>query len=222
MNNKNEKAFLEGCNQFLAGEELNTLGLMSNGTWNLDPRRLGIMLSRYKFVSKMLSGKSSAIEIGCGDAFGSRVVLQEVSELTVMDIEPIFIKDIERRQSKKWPLKPIVHDILKGPTEYKYQAAYSLDVIEHIPSKFEDLFIENIKQSVTDDGVVIIGMPSLESQKYASQASKEGHVNCKSGEEFKHLCRKHFKSVFLFSMNDEVVHTGYYPMAHYLIALCVK
>lgn len=24
---------------------------------------------------------------------------------------------------------------------------------------------------------------------------------------------------FLFSMNDEVVHTGYYPMAHYLIAV---
>jgi len=22
-------------------------------------------------------------------------------------------------------------------------------------------------------------------------------------------------------MNDEVVHTGYYPMAHYLFALCV-
>jgi hypothetical protein len=24
----------------------------------------------------------------------------------------------------------------------------------------------------------------------------------------------------LFSMNDETVHTGFYPMAHYLIALC--
>jgi hypothetical protein len=26
--------------------------------------------------------------------------------------------------------------------------------------------------------------------------------------------------VFLFSMNDEVVHTGFYPMAHYLFAVC--
>jgi len=25
--------------------------------------------------------------------------------------------------------------------------------------------------------------------------------------------------VFVFSMNDEVVHTGFYPMAHYLLAV---
>mgnify|MGYP007028595943 CR=1 FL=1 len=30
-----------------------------------------------------------------------------------------------------------------------------------------------------------------------------------------------FDNVFLFSMNDEVVHTGFTPMAHYLFALCV-
>jgi hypothetical protein len=28
-----------------------------------------------------------------------------------------------------------------------------------------------------------------------------------------------FHNVFVFSMNDEVVHTGYSPMAHYLLAL---
>jgi hypothetical protein len=30
----------------------------------------------------------------------------------------------------------------------------------------------------------------------------------------------YFHNVFVFSMNDEVVHTGYYPMAHYLFAVC--
>jgi hypothetical protein len=30
---------------------------------------------------------------------------------------------------------------------------------------------------------------------------------------------KFFHHVFIFSMNDEVVHTGFYPMAHYLLAL---
>ena len=32
--------------------------------------------------------------------------------------------------------------------------------------------------------------------------------------------QRHFHNVFLFSMNDEVVHTGFSPMAHYLLALC--
>ena len=30
-----------------------------------------------------------------------------------------------------------------------------------------------------------------------------------------------FNNVFLFSMNDEVLHTGYYRMSNYLLTLCV-
>jgi hypothetical protein len=30
---------------------------------------------------------------------------------------------------------------------------------------------------------------------------------------------EYFHSVFMFSMNDEVVHTGYHKMAHYLFAV---
>jgi len=65
-----------------------------------------------------------------------------------------------------------------------------------------------------------VGMPSLESQAHASPQSKEGHVNCKTGKDLKRLMQDYFHNVFLFSMNDEVVHTGFYPMAHYLIAVC--
>ncbi|MBI2478861.1 MAG: SAM-dependent methyltransferase, partial [Planctomycetia bacterium] len=31
---------------------LTRLGLTSSETWNIDPRRLGFVLARYKFVSK--------------------------------------------------------------------------------------------------------------------------------------------------------------------------
>ncbi|PHI36926.1 methyltransferase type 12 [Pseudoalteromonas sp. GCY] len=220
--NPNNPDYIENYHDFLDDVEKNRLGLMSNGTWDQDPRRLGIMLSRYKFVSKMLSGCASAVEVGCGDAFGSRIVKQEVQNLTVTDIEPRFIEDILRRSSEKWPLIPLVHDILEKPLTEKFNAAYSLDVLEHIPAHQEDRFIKNIIESLHEEGTVILGMPSLESQQYASPASKAGHINCKSGEDFKALCKKHFKHVFLFSMNDEVIHTGFYPMAHYLIALCIK
>lgn len=69
-------------------------------------------------------------------------------------------------------------------------------------------------------GAAVIGMPSLESQDYASPISKQGHVNCKTMPDFKATMERHFHNVFMFSMNDEVVHTGYHKMAHYLIALC--
>ena len=63
-------------------------------------------------------------------------------------------------------------------------------------------------------------LETIESQKYASKESREGHVNCKSGEELRESLKQYFVNVFIFSMNDELVHTGYTPMAHYLIGLC--
>src|SRR5579883_583381 len=72
-------------------EGLSKLGIMANQSWRDDPRHLLFHLARYKFVSKMLSGKSSVLEVGCGDGFGSRLVLQEVGKLTAVDIDPIFI-----------------------------------------------------------------------------------------------------------------------------------
>ena len=62
-------------------------------------------------------------------------------------------------------------------------------------------------------------MPSLESQAHASPQSKAGHVNCKTGEALKRTLERHFHTVFIFSMNDEVVHTGFYPMCHYLFVV---
>ncbi len=199
---------------------ISALGLMTNQVWHEDPRRLTFILARYKFVAKMLSGYRAVAEVGCGDAFGTRIVQQEVDSVTVYDFDPVFIRDIQRRQSAKWALEAQVHDILKSPLPHRYDAVYSLDVIEHIPADEEDTFISNLWAALADHGVLIIGSPSLESQAYASPQSKIGHVNCKSGRALKSLLERYFHTVFLFSMNDEVVHTGFYPMAHYLFALC--
>jgi 2-polyprenyl-3-methyl-5-hydroxy-6-metoxy-1,4-benzoquinol methylase len=110
--------------------------------------------------------------------------------------------------------------MLAGPVPGEFDAAYALDVLEHIVPHDEHQFIANMLRPLTPEGVAIFGMPSLESQPHASPQSKAGHVNCKSGEELKATLEQHFHSVFIFSMNDEVVHTGFYPMAHYLLALC--
>jgi 2-polyprenyl-3-methyl-5-hydroxy-6-metoxy-1,4-benzoquinol methylase len=197
-----------------------TLGLMTNQVWHDDPRRLAFILARYKFVAKMLRGYHAVAEVGCGDAFATRIVQQEVDTVTPYDFDAVFIRDIQRRQSAKWPLPAQVHDILERPLPQRYDAIYSLDVIEHIPAEKEDAFIGNLGASLAGHGVLIIGSPSLESQAYASPQSKLGHVNCKSGHALKLLLERHFHTVFLFSMNDEVVHTGFYPMAHYLLAIC--
>jgi 2-polyprenyl-3-methyl-5-hydroxy-6-metoxy-1,4-benzoquinol methylase len=199
---------------------LTTFGLMSNGVWHEDPRRVGFVLARYKFVAKMFSGLGRVLEVGCADAFGTRVVQQEVREVVAVDFDPVFVEDVNSRMDERWPMVCKVHDMISGPLPEAFDGAYSIDVLEHIQPADEEKFIGNIVQSLSDTGVCIIGSPSLESQAYASPASKEGHVNCKSAPEFKALMQRYFHNVFLFSMNDEVVHTGYHKLAHYLFALC--
>jgi len=200
---------------------LTKLGIEKNANWHTDPKRMVFVLSRYKFVSKMFSGAGRVLEVGCGDGWPTRIVLQEVKSVHGIDIDPVFIEDMKERHDPQWPFTFEVHDMLSGPIKQTpFDAAYSLDVLEHIAQKDEDVFMRNFCASISDKAPAIIGMPSLESQQYASPLSKVGHVNCKSGKDLKALLQKYFDHVFMFSMNDEVVHTGYFPMAQYVFGLC--
>ena len=195
------------------------LGLMTNQAWQDDPRHVLFTLSRYKFVAKMLSGSRRVLEVGCADGFGTRLVVQEVKRLTAVDFDPVFIADVRQRMDPRWAFACRVHDVLRRPVPGTFDGAYALDVIEHIPQEHEDRFLGNMVRSLTDTGVLILGSPSRQSQVYASEPSKAGHVNCKDAAGLKELLERFFHHAFVFSMNDEVIHTGYYPMAHYLVAL---
>lgn len=167
----------------------------------------------------MLGGRKHVLEVGCADAFGTRIVQQAVGKVTATDFDPLFVADVKERINPHWPIDVFVHDMLKGPVPDEFDAVYALDVLEHIQATDEDKFIKNTIASLRPTGIAIFGMPSLKSQTYASPQSKAGHVNCKSGDEFKRTLEQYFHTVFVFSMNDEVVHTGFYPMAHYLLGV---
>ena len=92
--------------------------------------------------------------------------------------------------------------------------------IGEIYGAYEIYHLTNICASLAPHGAVIIGMPSLESQVYASAQSRSGHVNCKTQGELRTFLLSRFNQVFMFSMNDEVLHTGFAKMAHYHLALC--
>jgi len=210
----------QDCLSLRDSQGLASLGLMTNLGWYMDPKRLVFTLSRYKFVAKMFSGLGSVVEVGAADAFGSRIVRQEVGRLLVSDFDPVFVEDVLARMDPRWAFECQVHNILEGPFSDRFDGAYALDVIEHIPVEEEAHFVRNMADSLSQHGVLILGSPSLQSQRYASEYSRAGHVNCKDGPEFKALMQQYFHNVFMFSMNDEVVHTGFFPMAQYLFALC--
>ena len=193
---------------------------MTGESWRRDPKHLVFTLARYKFVGQMLAGRERVLEIGCGDAFASRIVSQQVKSLVATDFDPLFIADAERRTSPPWQFDAKLHDLAAGPVPGRFDALYALDVLEHVPAAEEGKFLDTVIASLESNGVAIFGTPSLESQRYASEQSRSGHVNCKSAPDLKALMQRYFHNVFMFSMNDEVVHTGFHKMAHYLLALC--
>ena len=170
----------------------------------------------------MLEGKSCVLEVGCGDAFFSRVVGQHVGSLHVVDVSREYIGSAYRNNPRdpetlknRWGVVPYDWDILKGPLTGVFDAVYCLDVFEHI--REEDLLLGNLARCAP---VCIVGAPSLESQVYASEISKLEHVNCKTKEGLRQAMKRHFREVFMFGMNDETLHTGIMPA--YLFALGVN
>lgn len=200
------------------------LGRMASHTWDNDPKRLGFTLARYKFVSKMVSGLGRVLEVGCGDAWATSIVAAEVEHITAVDFDERFIEDASGRVPGNVSLvvADFVNDIVYPPDGLPthFDAAYALDVLEHIRPQDEGPFLGHICSAIGRDGVFICGMPSLESQGYASELSVAGHVNCKTESELRETLRRYFRNVFLFGMNDETVHTGYGPMCHYRLAVC--
>ena len=185
---------------------------MALDRWERDPKLLGIMLARYKFVGKMFEGMNKVLEVGCNDGFGSRVVSQHVQSLDAVDSDIQSIRAARTGYSDGFPISFRHGDIMEGGY-LGYDAVYGLDVFEHI--RDENTLLKNLRACAP---VCIIGTPSIESQIYATDGPEE-HVNCKTGADLKASMQKHWKNVFLFGMNDEVVHTGFSKMSHYLLAL---
>jgi len=205
----------------LLRHEPERLGLMTGHAWATDPKRLVFTAARYKFVAKMLDGRKQVLEVGCADAMFSRIVQQHVENLTAIDFDQTFVDDVNTRMVDEWRFICIKHDMVKAPIwNPRYDAIFTLDVLEHIRPEDEAAFLRNCMISLQHHGVMIVGAPSLESQPIASEQSRAGHVNCKTGPELAATMRRYFHSVFLFGMNDETLHTGHHAMAHYLLAVC--
>jgi len=196
-----------------------SLGITASYLWHHDPKHVVFTLSRYKFAAKMLAGGKQVAEVGCGDAFGSRLVAAEVGKLDGYDFDPVFVDNAIATNHDRANQRFFVHDILAEPLPRRYDSLYALDVVEHISPRQEKKFILHLVMSLQSPGILILGTPNVTSQPYASRPSREGHVNCKTFDELKALFQQYFKTVFMFSMNDEVVHTGFGPMAHYLFGI---
>jgi len=187
-----------------------------------DPKHMCFSLSRYKFTAKMLSGKKHIMEVGCGDCFGLPVTAQYAEKVLAIDRDERNVKDGKERLGTALKNVDFRHlDICKEVPDDLFDGIYSIDVIEHIESEQDNLFMTNICRALKEDGVCVIGTPNIMGAKFSDHYSGIQHINLKSHDDLRKLMDSYFTNVFMFSMNDEVIHTGFPALAHYLFAIGV-
>jgi 2-polyprenyl-3-methyl-5-hydroxy-6-metoxy-1,4-benzoquinol methylase len=220
MTEKKQKQLFEEASSYQFATEQLVLGPWTSYSILTDPKHLGFVLARYKFASKMIREGGLTLEIGCGDGIGAPVLGAASSNYLGIDVDDRLVIDNSRRLAAISNLKFSKIDITEFNETNKYDNVVHIDVLEHLDSELEAPFVKKSISALKNDGVYVCGSPSKYSEAYASPQSALQHINLKTAPAMKALFEPFFNYVWIFSMNDEVVHTGYHPMAHYLFAVC--
>ncbi len=228
----------------MAGAQPVELGAMHSFHARNTPRRLLYTTSYYKFAAKLIqpnlpspNNTGRVLDVGCGEGIGTYLVAKECGFARGVD----FDADLIATAQKNWVdgmdsssggtsgdntsggaiCEFAAKDFLEEPNA-DFDAVINFDVIEHIQPANANRFLQGMADNLTDHGLAIVGTPNITSAPYASAVTNAGHINLYDGNRLHDEMAQHFSRVFMFGANDEIVHTGYFPMCHYLIAVGVQ
>ena len=184
-----------------------------------NPRHLLFTLARYKAAAKMLPRyrECAVLELGCNEGLGSLILAENASTLMGVDFDAAGVQWAQTNLASD--ILSFVSDDFLGKEYGTFDAVISLDVIEHISPDDEDRYFGTIMGNIAADGMCVIGTPNDTASAYASAESQKGHINMYTAERLYKAANRYFNNVFFFGMNDEVLHTGFDPMCHYLMVL---
>lgn len=196
---------------------------MGQNKWTLEnPLMTTIKYARYKFISKMITKNDVVLDVGCGTGVSSLFYAQNSKKVIGIDL----LSDLIEVTNKK-NLTLIKGDIFKTSIALLKKKKISFiscnDFIEHFSEKNGLKLIKKFSDLLPKKGgTLIIGTPSIYSKKFRAKHNKKQHLHEYDPIELKTKCLKYFPRVFLFSMNDEVINTGFHKLSWFTFAICVK
>lgn len=222
MTDTTEQSRWDPVKDLMAGAAPVQLGPMHAYHMANTPRRMLYTFSYYKFAAKMIGrpvGETPkrVLDVGCGEGLGTWILAKECGYAKGVD----FDEDLIAVANENWtePCIDFTCEDMLAMKSQPFDAVVNFDVIEHILPEHAGDFLSGMAANMNPFGTAIVGTPNITSQPYASAVTNAGHVNLYDGERLEAEMREHFTQVFMFGANDEVVHTGFLPMAHYLIAV---
>jgi len=204
------------------------LGPHTSFQWNNSRRHLLFTAARYKFAMKMIGNiyepnEKLILDLGCSDGFGTYYVAEFAKYVLGIDFDQEAISFAQAEKNSTFPKDVKVEFKLDNFLNKQYgsfDGVVSFDVIEHIYPEHESDFMSTVLMNLKDSGTFVLGTPSLETQQYSKEVVTGAHVNVYKGEQLYHMLKQYFCNVYLFTQNDEIIHTGHLRMANYLIAVC--
>lgn len=189
-----------------------------------NPLMATIKLARYKFTSKMLSSSDHVLDIGCGSGQGSLFYSQYCSRVLGLDFNLDYVDLWEQIEEKNPNVEFRVNDIFEG-MDYKNfdpTGIACLDFIEHFSESQGDEIIRQFSCALEPGGLLVLGSPSVFSSQYRASHNVEQHLHEYEPDDLKALVSRYFSRSFLFSMSDEVVHTGFNKLSWYSFVVAVR
>lgn len=183
-----------------------------------------IKLARYKFVSKMLSSDDEIIDIGCGGGLSTLFFSKFCKHALGVDNDESRIPEWNKIKNKQVRfLKQDVKNI--NAINSTANCIINIDFIEHFDKEDGIKIIKNCKnylhtQENKRNKMFIIGTPSFYSKKYRAPHNLKNHKYEYKPDELNEICKKFFSRTLNFTMNDELVHTGFDKLGWYFFIIC--
>jgi 2-polyprenyl-3-methyl-5-hydroxy-6-metoxy-1,4-benzoquinol methylase len=177
-----------------------------------------VRMARYKFVTRMVKAKDRVLDVGCGSGIGSIYLGQYCQKVTGIEVKSTEI-DAARVMNRRENVTFTKIDLYDLPKDKIFDVIVAMDVIEHFSVKDGNRLIAEMVKHLMPNGLVVIGTPSIYSYPYQSKLSQASHVKCYDQQELVGLVDQYLRRTIVFSMNDEIVHTGNPKMAWYYIVL---
>lgn len=177
-----------------------------------------IRLARYKFVARLIKKSDHLLEVGSGSGLGAMFLGQHCEKVTGLELKVSEVEEarsINKRENVTF-VKANLFDY--APTSL-YDVVVCLDVIEHLSAEDGTRLVRTMAHHVKPSGLLVVGSPSIHSYPYQSPLSRASHIKCYDQPELVALLDSCCSRTLAFSMNDEVVHTGYYKLAWYYFVL---
>lgn len=205
-----------------------TLGPHSSFQWNNSRRHLLFTAARYKFAMKMIGNlyepnEKTILDLGCSDGFGTYYVAEFAKSVLGVDFDKEAIEYAKSINDSDNEGEGKICYRLENFLNKKYgefDGVVSFDVLEHIYPEHEDDYMKTVLMNLKDTGTFVVGSPSIETQQYSKENITGAHVNVYKGEDLYKMLKNYFYNIYLFTQNDEIIHTGHLRMANYLIAVC--